>query len=381
MNERSWDVAVIGAGPAGAAAAWTAAQAGARVLILERERLPRYKLCGGGLIGPSLAALPPGFTPASRDSIHAVRFTHRGRAGRTRRGPGPLIELIDRPTFDAGLVDRAREAGAQLRDGVSVRDLHDDGELVTLSTDGGPVRARFVVGADGSAGRSSRLVGVQFDQVDLGLEHELPVAGELRDSWRGMVHLDWGPLPGSYGWVFPKDDYLTVGVIGARERGVELKAYLADFVGQLGLDGIEPRHSGGHLTRCRSEDSPLARGRVLVAGDAAGFLEPFTREGISFALRSGAIAGSIAAQLAHGTLATAAAEAEYLDQVRESLVREMVAGQAFMRAYERRPAVFHAAIVALPPAWSAFGDIVAGRATLADALEHRWVRAILGRQA
>jgi flavin-dependent dehydrogenase len=205
--------------------------------------------------------------------------------------------------------------------------------------------------------------------VDLGLELELPVTGALRQYWRHRVHLDWGPIPGSYGWVFPKDDHLTVGVIGSREHGAELKAYLAAFLEQLGLSQLEPQHSGGHLTRARASDSPLSRGRVLVAGDAAGFLEPWTREGISFALRSGAAAGAVAADLAAAKLTPDQTETAYRAHVAPTLFREMAAGASFLRRFTRRPQAFHLAIAVAPPAWDAFCSITRGEQTLADVAE------------
>ncbi len=89
-----------------------------------------------------------------------------------------------------------------------------------------------------------------------------------------------------------------MGVISARGDGAGTKRYLEDFIARLGLAGFEPAISSGHLTRCRSDDSPLSRGRVVVCGDAAGLLEPWTREGISFALRSGRLAGEWAVRIA-----------------------------------------------------------------------------------
>ena len=132
---------------------------------------------------------------------------------------------------------------------------------------------------------------MRFQQVDLGLELEIPVPPPVAARWRERVMLDWGPMPGSYGWVFPKGDVLTVGVIAARGQGGRTRDYLRDFTGRLGLAGYPAARDSGHLTHCRADGSPLRRGRVLVAGDAAGLLEPWTREGISFALRSGALAG------------------------------------------------------------------------------------------
>jgi geranylgeranyl reductase family protein len=378
-----WDVAVVGAGPAGASAARVVAEAGRSVVIIERESLPRYKLCGGGLIGPSLAALPAGFAYDSQDAITSIRFTYAGRLARDRHARTPVLHLINRPEFDAALVARAVSAGAELRSGVTVRSVEQSDQLVTLQTDAGPVQARAVVGADGSAGRLSRHVGATFAQVDLGLELELPVTGTLREYWRHRVQLDWGPIPGSYGWVFPKDEHLTVGVIGGRENGAQLKTYLAAFVEQLGLSQLEPQHSGGHLTRVRATSSPLTRGRALVAGDAAGFLEPWTREGISFALRSGAAAGAVAADLAAAELAPAQAEGAYRALVAPTLFREMAAGASFLRRFTRRPQAFHLAIAVAPPAWDAFCSITRGEQTLADVADrargHRLVRAVRGR--
>src|SRR5215475_10014658 len=98
-----WDVAVIGAGPAGLAAARAAASAGARTVVLERAAHPRYKTCGGGLIGASLAAVGDIDVP-SRESIDSATFTLRGRRSFTRRARGaPLLAMVRREEFDTAL--------------------------------------------------------------------------------------------------------------------------------------------------------------------------------------------------------------------------------------------------------------------------------------
>jgi len=115
-----WDVVVVGAGPAGASAAYAAAVAGRRVLLLEKAELPRYKTCGGGIIGPSRDALPPGFELPLRDRVYAVTFSLNGRFARTRRSRTMLFGLVNRPEFDQALVESARKAGAELWTGVTV---------------------------------------------------------------------------------------------------------------------------------------------------------------------------------------------------------------------------------------------------------------------
>jgi geranylgeranyl reductase family protein len=366
---------VVGAGPAGASAAYAAAVAGRRVLLLEKAELPRYKTCGGGIIGPSRDALPPGFELPLSDRVHAVTFSLNGRLTRTRRSKHMLFGLVNRPEFDAALVEAAKDAGAEVRTGAAVSRVEQHGPAVpdrrtvaVVLADGEIVLARAVVGADGSASRIGAHVGVKTAQVDLGLEAEIPVPPTVAADWAGRVLIDWGPMPGSYGWVFPKGDTLTVGVISARGEGAGTKRYLEDFIARLGLAGFEPSISSGHLTRCRSDDSPLSRGRVLVAGDAAGLLEPWTREGISFALRSGRLAGEWAVRIAEAQDAVDARRQalNYAFAIKAGLGVEMGVGRRMLTAFERRPGIMHAAVTGFRPAWKAFAKITRGTTTLAE---------------
>ncbi|MFD7551094.1 geranylgeranyl reductase family protein [Streptomyces sp. NPDC059578] len=370
-----WDVVVVGAGPAGACAAYAAAVAGRSVLVLEKAELPRYKTCGGGIIGPSRDALPPGFELPLQDRVQAVTFTLDGKFSRTRRSKHTLFGLINRPEFDQQLVEHAQKAGAELRTGATVTRVEQHGSAVpdrrtvaVVLQSGETLLARAVVGADGSASRIGAHVGVKVDQVDLGLEAEIPVPPTVAEDWKGRVLIDWGPMPGSYGWVFPKGDTLTVGVISARGEGAATKRYLEDFIARLGLAGFEPSISSGHLTRCRSDDSPLSRGRVLVCGDAAGLLEPWTREGISFALRSGRLAGEWAVRIAesHDAVDARRQALNYAFAVKAGLGVEMSVGKRMMSLFERRPGMLHAALTGFRPAWKAFTRITRGTSTLGE---------------
>jgi geranylgeranyl reductase family protein len=410
-----WDVVVVGAGPAGSAAARAAGRAGRSVLLLERAELPRYKTCGGGIIGLSRRELPEGMEPPYRDIVTAITFTHDGQRERTRRARRPLFGLVNRDEFDAALAKAAVEAGAELREGVTVTGIDlaetvpDSGSASRLdgttalddtpdhaaegtmalrvdgasdgmdSVTGGVIRARAVVGADGSASRVARFVGVRARQVDLGLEVEVSVPPTLAAAWAGRIGLDWGPIPGSYGWVFPKGESLTVGVIAARGNGEATKRYLNAYLTRLGLADYPPAVSSGHLTRCREADSPLARGRAIVAGDAAGLLEPWTREGISYALRSGRLAGEAAARIAGASDASAveAAGEDYARRVDAEVGIDMRAGFRLLRAFEHRPAAFHTAVTTLPPAWRAFVGVTRGETTFGRLLRNRLASASL----
>jgi geranylgeranyl reductase family protein len=371
-DSAEWDVAVIGAGPAGLAAANASALTGARTVVLERAEHPRYKTCGGGLIGTSLAAIPGTPIPV-KDEIYAATFTRNSRHEFTRKHDCPILKMVMRDEFDDALRRRAVANGAVLLQRAPVRAVSQE-PLFARATlaNGASITAQVVVGADGSSGVTARHVGVDFCQVDLGLEVEIRVPVPVRQVWRGRVLLDWGQIPGSYGWVFPKDDRLTVGVIAARGSGEQTKTYLRDILYHHNLASFERVHDSGHLTRCRTEGSPLRRGRVLVAGDAAGLLEPWTREGISFALRSGALAGAAAAEAARqsGPENLDQVLSQYVSAVSSHLVPEMQAGRRLLTAFSRHPGSFHMAL-ATPKGWHTFIEFCQGETSFASVLQHK----------
>ena len=364
-QQAEWDVAVIGAGPAGLAAASAAAGAGARTIVLERAEHPRYKTCGGGLIGASRTAAGGLIKVPARDEIRAVTITLRGEHEFTRAEPEPLLAMVVREEFDAALLHRAAENGAVIRQRAQVRGVGQaGGHAAARLADGTEVTARTIIGADGSAGVAARHVGTEFDQVDLGLELEIEVPGSVAAQWAGRVQLDWGKIPASYGWLFPKGDRLTVGVIAARGEGNATRAYLREYVSRLGLSGFRAVQDSGHLTRCRTDRSPLRRGRVIAVGDAAGLLDPWTREGISFALRSGALAGEHAAKDDLDG---------YVAAVGATLVPDMRAGRVLLSAFTRHIGVLHRAL-STAPGWRAFTQICRSEVSMSELVARRAVR-------
>ncbi|MGW7348509.1 geranylgeranyl reductase family protein [Streptomyces sp. NPDC054854] len=365
----TWDVIVVGAGPAGATAARVCAEHGLQTLLLERAAIPRYKTCGGGLIGASLAALPPGLPLRTYDTAQHFTFAHNGRREHTLTSKTPTCAMVYRSELDQTLTEAAATAGAKVQDTTALTQLdQQDGNTVTVKTNRGEtLHARVVIGADGSASRVARYVGVRCAQVDLALEAEVPVDAITADRWRGRMLMEWGPLPGSFGWVFPKGDVCTAGVVAARGNPDALRAYKRDFLDRHGLLGPRPLHDTGHLTRCRHPDSPLARGRVLVAGDAAALLDHWSREGISYALRSGNLAAHTAVRIlmAAGETEVSTATSHYAQQVNDSLGAEMRASAVLMNLFTLSPGIIHTAITRLPPAWRRLDAYIAGRTSVA----------------
>jgi geranylgeranyl reductase family protein len=380
VRERAeWDVAVVGGGPAGLAAASASAAAGARTVVLERAEHPRYKTCGGGLLGVSQAAVAGQIALPVRDEVRSATFTLRGGSEFSRSNAEPLLAMVVRDEFDAALLGRAEEAGAVVRQRVQVRAIDQaDGHATARLADGTAVTATVIIGADGSSGVTARHVGAEFAQVDLGLELEIAVPEPVGRRWAGRLLLDWGEIPGSYGWVFPKGDRLTVGVIAARGQGDATKGYLREFVDRLGLAGCDAVRDSGHLTRCRADRSPLRRRQVIVAGDAAGLLEPWTREGISFALRSGALAGEHAAKAATAgdPTATESSLDEYVAAVNATLVPDMRAGRALLSAFTRHAGTFHKGL-STAKGWGAFVKLCRSERSFAELVNRPGARLAL----
>ena len=365
---------VVGAGPCGSTAARKLAEQGIDTTIVEKAEFPRYKTCGGGIIGVTSSCVPPGLP--IKEEIYETTFTLNGRKGRTRRSGDPLMSTVDRTLFDAWLLDEACEAGAVLSERTSAKEFQADSDHIVLHTDEGDISARYLIDASGTSSRLARQVGVRLAHVDLGRELELrdPTEGD----WRGRVHLDWGPLPGSYAWLFPKGDVLTVGVIGVKGHPQELQDYLDKFVAQLGLTNAERIRDTGHLTRCRMANSPLGTERVLLAGDSAGLLEPWTREGISFAVRSGSSAAEAVATGIKTGQAPSAVLQNYVRSLRGTLLAEMSAGASALEAFSQHPEAFHFLLSQTPFGWKYFSRITTGDTNLARAMRHKSTQLAVG---
>src|SRR5580765_8503773 len=154
-----FDAIVIGAGPAGSTAAFRLARAGARVLLLDRERFPRDKPCGGGLTYRAVRQLPFTVEPVVEDTVRHVRLGFRYERSIERHTEGPLILMTQRRRLDAYLADQAAAAGADFRDGVRATGLEVDELSVTVRFGSSAATAPLAIGADGVNGLTVRALG------------------------------------------------------------------------------------------------------------------------------------------------------------------------------------------------------------------------------
>lgn len=373
---RDCDVVVVGAGPAGCSAAYELAGLGLRVIMLEKETIPRYKTCGGGIIGVTSRRIPAGWPRQS--SIVRASFTAQGRQPRLREATSVFMQTVDRAEFDQWMAEAAVARGTELLSPATLKSANEFGGRVEARLDSGRViSADYLIDASGANSRCAHTLGVRLKRVDLGLEVELDNSANGSASWDpGRIHIDWGEIPGSYGWVFPKENGLTVGVIAERRVGGQLEGYLGALLRQQRLGHLPVVRRGGHLTRSRAADSPLGSARVLLVGDSAGLLEPWTREGISFAVRSGQLAArAVFATMTSGLRPIGALQL-YERYLELEILPEMRAGLQALEAFEKSPTVFHQVITS-GLGWFQFQRMVRGDTTIARAASHPVVGAAL----
>jgi geranylgeranyl reductase family protein len=312
-----YDVAVVGAGPAGACAALTACRAGARVLLLDRDDFPRDKPCGDGIAAHAVAVLAELGVPdvaAGYLPVPVLRLVGPGGEQVARRLPVPAY-TIPRTVFDARLVDAAVAAGATLLRH-TVRRIEVGGDQVVLDND---ITARAVVGADGANSVVRRALGNGRNparHLAVAIRGYAPYSGALEQ--RIVTSKPRWP---AYAWSFPIGNTGSANVgYGEVLRGAPLtRSQLLDRLAEL-----LPETGGARVTGLRAHHLPLStwrpppgRGRVVLAGDALSLINPFTGEGIFYAVVSGSLAGAAAA----GQPARAAAA--YADALRHRLGRHL----------------------------------------------------------
>jgi len=282
---------VIGGGPAGSSAARRAAERGARVLLLEKRPMPRPKLCGGWVSQKALDWL--GFDIAPEAAMHSFQTleTHIDSTITTFSHTQSIGVFVDRALFDAHLMRKARDAGVTVLF-KKATEINTAGNVLRISTVDGVYESENVILCTGAGGQLLTTVRQPDTKKRSGacLEQRLPAeyAGGLNIS-PGTARLYFGEIPYGFGWVLHHGTYLLIG-IGSRRTQVQHLRGMYDIFWQslrLPAEGKKPQ---GHLIPFGGFKRILGRGRCLLAGDAAGFADAFSGEGIAYAIRSGQLA-------------------------------------------------------------------------------------------
>ena len=287
-----YDIIVAGAGPAGTSAAASLAKHGFRVLIVEKERLPKSKPCAGGLVIRGLRRLPREITVPVQTYCHKTRVYVSGLdLYFFTKKPTPIIAMAMREEFDNALTDFALLSGAELKDGCEVKDAQVNGTRVRIDTTCGDFSSDFLVAADGALSVVARKTGIGLPGYLVpAIECEVRVSDKRFSRLRQAARFDMGFVPQGYSWVFPKKEHLSVGIGRMRKGKAALCHYLQSYLRFLGLEPGNIFQKKSSVIRFCTPVSAFAKGRVLLTGDAAGLADPLTAEGISSAILSGQLA-------------------------------------------------------------------------------------------
>jgi geranylgeranyl reductase family protein len=340
-----FDAIVVGAGPAGSTAAFRLSRAGARVLLLDRERFPRDKPCGGGLTYRAVRQLPVSVDPVVEDTVHRFELGFRYGKRFERRSEQPLILMTQRRRLDAHLAEQAAAAGTEFRDGVRATALELDEAGATVRFDGSAATAPVVIGADGVNGLSARSLG-----LGSGRRHGVALEGNVchvhaREDYRGRAVVELGTVPGGYAWVFPKGDHVNVGVGGWESEGPRLREHLDRACAEYGLPADRLQSVRGYRLPMRSAGDRARQGRALLVGDAAGLVDPLSGDGIYEALVSARLAAESALELLEGLGGDA-----YEARLEAALGRTLAASWKAKLALERFPRLVFD-VARLPIVW------------------------------
>ncbi|RLJ71283.1 geranylgeranyl reductase family protein [Hydrogenivirga caldilitoris] len=327
-----YDVVVVGGGPAGASTARYLSQKGAKVLLIERRKLPRFKLCAGCLSARITPLLPKGWESEVLNKVRGGLLGFRGEVFHEKLEPESVAYIVDRSSFDRFLVNSAVEEGTVLWEETEFLSFEPGGTL-RVKTDKGTVEANFLVGADGFYTRVGRQLGYRKEKYFRSVEFW--TEGDLRDR----VVIDIGVVKRGYAWIFPKGDMVSVGLAttGKENTLSVLKDYTAKH--KLIKFGEVKKAKGWMIPFITSEgELQLGKENVLLVGDAANLVDPLLGEGIYYGVLGGRLLAEAITEDPSNALTL------YGEKLRKEILPDLIyAGKIAQLAYSFQWAAFRMA--------------------------------------
>ena len=290
MSEYDFDVIIVGAGPAGSTAAHDLAKSGAKVLLLDKEKFPRYKACGGGIPIRTEKMLPFPIDSVIEDSVHLLRVSALGKHSFTRDCGEPFAHMVLRNRFDNLLLEQAQITGAEFRPKTTIQDLKLTKNGVVITAEHFTASSKFLICADGAHSPVGKLAGLGTTLAECAA-WEVDIQAKYQDIYPktsgATALIDIGFQPWGYAWMFPKAEVLSIGIVTPRSQASKMKKRIQNYLEHLHIADYPIDIAKGHKIRFRRNAEQIAKKRIALIGDAAGLADEFTQEGISYAIHSG----------------------------------------------------------------------------------------------
>ena len=313
---KEFDIAIIGSGPSGAMAAYHAAKKGKKVVIIEKEKLPRYKTCGGGLVYRGRINLPFSIEEVVEKEFYELEvFFEKSPHFFTAKRNEPIISMVMRDSFDQFLVNKALEQGAHIIEQTTMEGLVKSENGLLIKTSGGDIKCKYLIGADGALSQTAKFGGWKESRKLIpALEFEVKVPENDFIRLSKNVRFDVDAVPDGYAWCFPKNGHLSLGVCTLKKQRIDLKKYYKDYLKKLEINEILESEAHGFQIPVGQRKDVFSKDRIFLSGDAAGFADPLTAEGISNAILSGELASKAIVNNFENEKAAANAYRQLLDQ-------------------------------------------------------------------
>lgn len=281
-----YDCIIVGAGPSGSSLGYKLASKGFHTIILEKERLPRYKVCAGGLPHRICELLDFDLSSVTEDRITKIEFTHKLEDRYVFQSDEPFAYTVKREKFDHFLAQRTKKEGCEIKTGEKVAKVKLNRDSVDLITSKNRYKAKIVVGGDGVRSIVADKLHIKRRTVT---SIETEVKFEDMKKHQGIMKIDWGIIPFGFAWTFPKKDVLSVGIGALKSRAKDLKGYFEQWLEYCGIKDQKmkvytfPVSLGGLKSKIAGE-------RICLIGDAGNFVHPITAEGIYYGIKSANLA-------------------------------------------------------------------------------------------
>ena len=356
-----FDCIIVGAGPAGSSAGYHLAKQGHSVLLLDKASFPRTKSCGGG-ISPAVGEwFDFDFAPVVQNYVSQVKYTFKmGDPAEVQlKGVSPMW-MVQREQFDNFLLEQATSQGAEFKSGVEVTGASLENDSWQVQTSAGTFDSKYLIAADGANSTVAKLIGM--GETSTVAAASLQVPGEVSDRRKTMAFFDFGSLKNGFMWCFPKADgysFSAAYVRNPKGKPDELKKQLFKYAELFNLDPSKGEYRE-HSLNLWEKERTLHGDRALLAGEAAGIVDPLIGEGIRPAMYTGVKA---AAAINSAVAGEANALAGYTETINQEWGANLAKADFLAGIFYKAPKIAYKVGVKRPVAGQLMGKILCGESS------------------